>query len=92
MFNLDKTQYKTPLLPHGLLFPIRKQGIFYMHHDTDRIAPTMAFATPVMEQWLEQETAQCVHHVGSIRQPITSRADTLPQSYISSCIGYITSC
>ena len=26
-----------------------------MHHATDRITHTMAFATPVAEHWLEQE-------------------------------------
>ena len=28
-----------------------------MHHSIDRIAHTMAFVTPVVEQWLEQEIA-----------------------------------
>ena len=26
-----------------------------MHHPTDRIAHTIAFVTPVVEHWLEQE-------------------------------------
>ena len=30
---------------HGLLFP------FYMYHPTDRIIPTTAFGTPIMEHW-----------------------------------------
>ena len=34
---------------------------FYMHHPTDRIAHTMAFVTPVVGHWLEQEIAQWVH-------------------------------
>ena len=38
-----------------------------MHHPTDRIAHTTAFVTPVMEHWLERETAQWVHNEGSIR-------------------------
>ena len=29
-----------------------------MHHPTERIAHTTAFVTPVMEHWVEQETAQ----------------------------------
>ena len=29
-----------------------------MHHPTDRIAHAIAFVTPVMEDWLEQEIAQ----------------------------------
>ena len=37
------------------------QGFFYMHHPTDRIAHTTAFVTPVVEHWLERETAQWVH-------------------------------
>ena len=37
-----------------------------MYHSTD-----MAFDTPFMEQWLELEIAQWVHHEGSIRRPIT---------------------
>ena len=37
-----------PLPPHGLLFPIKQQGFFYMHHPTDRIAHTTAFVTPVV--------------------------------------------
>ena len=30
----------------------------------------MAFVTPVVEHWLEQEIAQWVHHERSIRRPI----------------------
>ena len=48
-----------PLPPHRLLFLINSKG-FYMHHPTDRTAHTMAFVTPVMEHWLEQEIAQWV--------------------------------
>ena len=44
------------LLPlHGLLFLISSKGSFYIHHPTDTIAHTMAFATLVVEHWLEQE-------------------------------------
>ena len=42
-----------------------------MHHPRDRIAHTTAFATPVVEHWLEREMAQCVdlttHHTMSVR-------------------------
>ena len=31
---------------------VRKEGFFYMHHPTDRIAHTTAFVTPVVEHWL----------------------------------------
>ena len=44
---------------------------FYMHHPTDRIANITAFITPVVEDWLERDIAQWVHHEGSIRRPIT---------------------
>ena len=40
-----------------------------MHHPTDRMTHTTAFVTPVMEQWLEREIAQLVHHEGSIPRP-----------------------
>ena len=49
-----------PLPPHGLLFDWQ-QGLFYMHHPTDRITHTTAFVTPVVEHWLEREIAQWVH-------------------------------
>ena len=39
-----------------------------MHHPTDRIVHTMAFVTPVVEHWLEQEIAQWVH-------PMKDRSD-----------------
>ena len=55
-----------PLLPHRLLFPISSKG-FHMHHHTDRIAHTTAFATPVVEHWLEREIAQRVYQAESIR-------------------------
>ena len=48
----------------------KQQGLFYMHHPTDRITHTTAFVTPVVEHWLEREIAQWVHHEGSIRRPI----------------------
>ena len=41
-----------------------------MHHPTDRTAHTTALVTPVVEHWLERETAQWVHHEGLIRRPI----------------------
>ena len=41
-----------------------------MHHPPDRITHTMAFVTPVVGHWIEQEIAQWVHHEGSIRRPI----------------------
>ena len=36
----------------------QQQGVFYMHHPTEKIAHTMAFGTHVVEHWLEREIAQ----------------------------------
>ena len=44
---------------HGLLFLISITRC-YMHHPINKIAHTMAFITPVVEHWLEQEIAQWV--------------------------------
>ena len=52
---------------HVLLFSISSNCSFYMYHPSDRTVHTMAFITPVMEHWLEQEIIQWVHHEGSIR-------------------------
>ena len=35
------------------------------------VTPVMVFVTPVMEDYLEQEIAQWVHHERSIQRPIT---------------------
>ena len=42
----------------------------YMYHPTDKTAYITAFATPVVEHWLEREMAQRVHHGRSIQRPI----------------------
>ena len=60
---------------HGL-FPISSKGSF-IYRLTDRIVNITAFATPVVEHWLEQEIAQWIHHEGSIRRPIVPRANAL---------------
>ena len=68
----------------GYPFRLAARIIFYMHHPTDRIAHTTAFATPVVEHWLEREIAQWVH-------PMKDRSDDpshhertlLPRSYSS---------
>ena len=54
-----------------------QQGIFYMHHPTDRIAYTTVFVIPVVYLWLELVIAQWVHHKGSIRRPIAPWANAL---------------
>ena len=53
-----------PLL--WLLLLISSKGSFICTIP-DRIAHTMAFVTPVVEHWLEQEIVQWVHHEGLIR-------------------------
>ena len=40
-------------LPSAAILSDQQQGIFYMHHPTDRIAHIMAFGTPVVKQRLE---------------------------------------
>ena len=54
-----------------------------MHHPLDRIAHTTSLVTSVVEDWLEQEMAQSVHHEGSIQWLIAPWVDAVPQSYIS---------
>ena len=39
----------------GYCFRLAARVLIYMHHPTDRITPTTAFVTPVVEHWLEQE-------------------------------------
>ena len=55
-----------PLPPHGLLFMIKKQGFFYMHHPTDRIIHTTALVTPVVEHWLERGKERRIYQVNII--------------------------
>ena len=45
-----------PLSPHRLLFPINSKGSIICI-----IPHTTAFATPVVEHWLEREIDQWVH-------------------------------
>ena len=34
-----------------------EQGLFYMHHPTDRITHITASVTPVVEYWIEQDVS-----------------------------------
>ena len=43
-----------PLLPHSLLFLISSKCSIYSQQ-TDRIAYTTAFVTPVVEHWMQRE-------------------------------------
>ena len=55
-----------------------KASFICTRHPTDRITHTTTCVTPVVEHWLERKKiAQCVHHEGSIRQPIAPRANAL---------------
>ena len=57
-----------------------------MHYPTERIAHTMAFVTPVVEHWLEQEIAQWVHHEGSIQRPITPQVNVPTTEHLYLCL------
>ena len=61
--NHSDRERGNPLPPHGLLFWISSKGSFICI-----IRQTMAFVTPVMEHWLEQEIAQWVY-------PMKDRSD-----------------
>ena len=55
-----------------------------MHHPTDRIIHTSAFVTPVMEHWLERETAEWVHPMKDRSDDPSHHEQTLlPWNYIS---------
>ena len=63
------SERENPLQPHGLLFQINSNGSFICTiPQVYRIAHTTAFATPVVEHWLEREIAQWVH-------PMKDRSD-----------------
>ena len=67
------SERENPLLPlHGLFFSISRKGYkrLLMLSSIDRITHTTAFVIPVVVLWLDRETAQWVHHEGSIRRPI----------------------
>ena len=42
-----------------------------MHHPTDRIAHTMAFGTPVVEHWMEQDIAQFINDNCGMCYPVS---------------------
>ena len=55
-----------------------------MHYPTDRIAHTTTFVTPVVEHWLERETAQWVNPMKDRSDDTSHHERTLlPRSYIS---------
>ena len=54
--NHSDSKRGNPLPPHELLFPFSSKGSFICII-LDKIAYTVAFATPVVEHWLEREIA-----------------------------------
>ena len=72
-----------PLPSHRLLFRLAARDL-YMHHSRDRMTYTTAFGLPVVEQRLEREIAQWVHHMkGRSGDPSHHERTFLPRSYIS---------
>ena len=55
----------------------QQQVFFYVHHPTDRTAHTTAFATPVVENWLEREIAEWVRHCCHMGYSFRSAASVL---------------
>ena len=52
----DNSYEKTPSVAIGWVNLIEKQqGIFYMHHPTDRTVHTAAFVIPVVQQFQQQK-------------------------------------
>ena len=47
---------ETSATPTWATLFIQQQGIFYMHHPTDRTTHTTYFVTPIVEHWLERKT------------------------------------
>ena len=75
------------LPPHGLLFSINSKGSFICTIP-DRITHIMAFVTPVVEHWLEQEIAQWVHSMNDRSDDLLHHERTLlPWSYVSLLIN-----
>ena len=67
----------------GYSFQLTARVLLYAPSHT-RIAHTTAFVTPVMEHWLERETAQCVHPMkDQSDDPSHHEPTLLPRSYIS---------
>ena len=72
--NHSDSERGNPLPPRVLLFTLNSKvkKYIYVHLPTDRIAHTTAFIKPVVEDWLEGEIAQWVHHEGSIKRLIAA--------------------
>ena len=67
--------WRIDLMTHRTMSERSYHGATFHFCPTERIAHISAFVTPVVEQWLEWEIAQWVHHEGSIQRPITPWAN-----------------
>ena len=66
----------------GYSFGLTARVLLYAQ--SDRIAHTTAFDTPVVEHWLERDIAQWVHHMKDRSDdPSHDERTLLPRSYIS---------
>ena len=74
-----------PLPPHRLLLSINRQGFFYMHHPTDRIAHTTAFVTPVVDHALNTFYL-LLHGVGHIM--VKDHSDSVREKTRCRHMGY----
>ena len=70
-----------PLPPHRLLLSINSKGSFICTIP-DRITPTTASVTPVVEYWLEREIAQWVH-------PMNDRSNDPPHHELTLYLSYV---
>ena len=67
----------------------KQQGVFYMHHPTDRRAHTTAFDEPVVEPWLELKITQTANgSTEKYRSIPTSGTQLVHQRawYVLSCL------
>ena len=60
-----------------LYAPFHKQGNAYHGLLLDKIVQTTALIAPVLDHWVEQETADWVHQEGSLQRPTAPWADAL---------------
>ena len=73
--TIQVVREETCCLHMGYSFRLAARVILYA--PPDRLAHTTVFVTPVVENWLERELAQWVHHEGSTRWPIAPWANAL---------------
>ena len=59
-----------------------------MHHPTDTITHTMAFVTPVVEHWLEQEISMSRISITVIKRCATCLKQRILRVKSSNIVGY----